>query len=111
MIYDSEERIMMLEHFRYTAQGSWVILLDATTLARRTGKDESYWPIGVTKSTLMCIILKVSKPPAWPSFPTHIETRAEKSILGSLVPWLKRLRCQCLTWTWTLPNRKKKRGK
>lgn len=60
-MYDSEERVMMLEHYRYTSQGSWVVLLDASTLARRTGKDESYWPIGVSKSTLLCLILKVSK--------------------------------------------------
>lgn len=59
MIYDSAERVMMLEHYRFTAQGSWVVLLDATQLARRAGKDESYWPIGVTGSTLMTIILKV----------------------------------------------------
>ena len=60
VIYDSTERLMMLEHYRFTAQGSWVVLLDATTLARRVGKDESYWPIGVTGSTLMAVILKVN---------------------------------------------------
>ena len=62
VIYDSSERIMMLEHYRFTAQGSWVVLLDAKNLARRVGKDESYWPTGVSNSTLMCIILKVQAP-------------------------------------------------
>ena len=50
---------MMLEHFRFTAQGAWVVLLDTTTLERRVGKDESYWPIGVSNSTFMAVILKV----------------------------------------------------
>lgn len=50
---------MMLEHYRFTAQGSWVVLLDATQLERRVGKDESYWPIGITGSVMMSIILKV----------------------------------------------------
>lgn len=59
MIYDSLERVMMLEHYRFTSQGSWALMLDTSTLERRTGKDESYWPIGVTNNTLMCIILKV----------------------------------------------------
>ncbi|KAH8119330.1 WD40 repeat-like protein [Phellopilus nigrolimitatus] len=67
VIYDSSERIMMLEHFRFTAQGSWAVLLDATQLARRAGKDESYWPIGVTKSIMMCIILKGRE--GYPGFP------------------------------------------
>ena len=59
VVYDSSERLMMLEHFRFTSQGSWAVLLDATQLERRKGKEESYWPIGVSKNTVMCIILKV----------------------------------------------------
>lgn len=50
----------MLEHFRFTAQGSWAVLLDAKSLERRQGKDESYWPVGVSKSLFICIILKVT---------------------------------------------------
>ena len=59
VIYDSSERLMILEHFRFTSQGSWAVLLDATKLERRVGKDESYWPTGVSRDAMMCIILKV----------------------------------------------------
>ncbi|EJD03058.1 WD40 repeat-like protein [Fomitiporia mediterranea MF3/22] len=75
VIYDSVERIMMLEHYRFTAQGSWVVLLDATQLARRDGKDEAYWPIGVTGSTLMTIILKGRE--AYPGFPRPLAQEIE----------------------------------
>ncbi|KAI5120641.1 hypothetical protein M0805_007978 [Coniferiporia weirii] len=67
VIFDSAERLMMLEHFRFTAQGTWAVLLDATQLERRVGKDESYWPTGVTKSTMMCVILKGRE--EYPGFP------------------------------------------
>ena len=58
---------MMLEHFRFTAQGSWIVMCDTKQLARRVGKDESYWPVGVSKSTLMAIILKGRE--EYPGFP------------------------------------------
>lgn len=67
VIYDSAERLMMLEHYRFTAQGSWVVLLEAKQLSRRAGKDESYWPVGVSKSTLMAVILKGKE--EYPGFP------------------------------------------
>jgi chromosome transmission fidelity protein 4 len=48
-------------------QGRWIPLLDTNTLARRQGKEESYWPIGLSGNLLMCLILKGREEyPAWP---------------------------------------------
>jgi chromosome transmission fidelity protein 4 len=49
----------MLDRFRQPTQARWVPLLDTNTLARKEGKDESYWPVGVTGNKFMCLILKV----------------------------------------------------
>jgi chromosome transmission fidelity protein 4 len=38
---------------------TWARIMDTNLLERREGKDESYWPIGITGSTFMCLILKV----------------------------------------------------
>ena len=42
-------------------------MLDTNTLARREGKDESYWPVGVSLTEFSCIILKVSELHSLPS--------------------------------------------
>ncbi|KAH7108144.1 hypothetical protein BKA62DRAFT_681220 [Auriculariales sp. MPI-PUGE-AT-0066] len=57
-IYDSEGLMSILDRFRRPTQGRWVPILDATKLERRKGKDESYWPIGLSSENFMCIILK-----------------------------------------------------
>lgn len=58
-MYDSNGLLSILDRFRRPTQARWIPLLDTTSLARRQGKDESYWPIGVSGSLFMCIILKV----------------------------------------------------
>ncbi|KAF8308558.1 hypothetical protein DL93DRAFT_2063848 [Clavulina sp. PMI_390] len=57
-IYDSLGVLYILDRFRRPTQGRWVPLLDTNTLARREGKDESYWPVGSTLTEFSCIILK-----------------------------------------------------
>ncbi|ELU41952.1 WD40 domain-containing protein [Rhizoctonia solani AG-1 IA] len=36
----------------------WVPVLDSNMLSRRVGKDETYWPVGLSSSQFHCIILK-----------------------------------------------------
>jgi chromosome transmission fidelity protein 4 len=47
-----------MPRFRVPLRAMWSRLLDTNALERRQGKDESYWPVGVTKDTMMCLILK-----------------------------------------------------
>lgn len=47
-------------NFRRPNRASWARLLDTNILERKQGKDESYWPIGLSKDVFMCLILKVS---------------------------------------------------
>jgi len=38
---------------------TWARVMDTDLLERREGKEESYWPIAISGSTFMCLILKV----------------------------------------------------
>lgn len=113
MIYDSAERLMILEHYRFTAQGAWAVLLDATTLARREGKDESYWPVGVSKSTFMCIILKVrlvSEFTIEEMLMRYLFFREGRSTRAFRDRSLKILISKCHIWKWTVRKHRKKNG-
>lgn len=59
-MYDSSGLLSILHRHRRPGQARWVPLLDTATLARKEGKQESYWPVGVTTKHLTCVILKVS---------------------------------------------------
>jgi chromosome transmission fidelity protein 4 len=59
-MYDSTGMLSALDRARRPMQARWVPMLDTNTLARREGKQESYWPVGVHDAFLMCVILKVS---------------------------------------------------
>ena len=66
-MYDSAGILSVLDRFRRPMQGRWIPILDTNTLARRQGKDESYWPIGLSGTLFMCLILKGREEyPAWP---------------------------------------------
>lgn len=60
VIYDSSGILNALPRFRLPFQATWNRILNTNSLDRREGKDESYWPVGVSGETFMCLILKVA---------------------------------------------------
>lgn len=59
-MYDSNGLISILDRSRRPRQARWLPALDTQTLARREGKQEDYWPVGVSDKAAHVIILKVS---------------------------------------------------
>ncbi|WWC59498.1 uncharacterized protein I303_102054 [Kwoniella dejecticola CBS 10117] len=63
-MYDSAGLLSTLDRYRRPGQARWIPLLDTTSL-RKEGRQESYWPVGVTSSHFSCIILKGSEKEPW----------------------------------------------
>jgi chromosome transmission fidelity protein 4 len=57
-VYDSVGVMYLMPRFRIPLRGTWLRILDTKKLERRQGKDESYWPVGLSEDTFMCLILK-----------------------------------------------------
>lgn len=51
--------LSLLDLSRHPGQGKWLVALEMHEMARREGKDETYWPIGVNDKHVNAIILKV----------------------------------------------------
>ena len=59
-MFDSNGLLSILDRFAVPTQARWVPLLDTNTLERRVDKEETYWPVGITNTQMIYIILKVS---------------------------------------------------
>ena len=57
-MYDSAGVVYLMPRFRIPLRGTWVRILDTEKLERKQGKDESYWPVGLSEDSFMCLILK-----------------------------------------------------
>lgn len=57
-VYDSAGVVYLMPRFRIPLRGTWMRILDTEKLERKQGKDESYWPVGLSEDTFMCLILK-----------------------------------------------------
>ena len=69
-MYDSNGFLSALERSRRPGQARWVPMLETASMARREGKTESYWPVGISNTDFVCIILKGGE--QHPYFPVPI---------------------------------------
>ncbi|KAG9042191.1 hypothetical protein FS837_011177 [Tulasnella sp. UAMH 9824] len=74
-MYDSAGYMYILDRFRRPTQGRWVLLMNTNLLARKVGKEETYWPVGLSTKEFLCIILKGRD--RYPGFPRPITQQIE----------------------------------
>lgn len=77
-MYDSNGVLSILDRSRRPKQARWVPVLDTNNLARREGKQESYWPVGLTDQHAHVIILKGEE--HYPQFPTPLFQELELQV-------------------------------
>jgi len=60
-MYDSDGMLSILDRSRRRGQARWTPLVDTKALVKKEGGNQtSYWPVGVSDSQMMCVVLKVS---------------------------------------------------
>ena len=74
-MYDSNGVLSLLDRSRRPRQARWVPALDSRQLSRREGKQESYWPVGVSEQHAHAVILKGNN--RFPGFPTPLMQELE----------------------------------
>lgn len=83
VMYDSEGLLSVLDRFRRPGQARWVPLFDGGAAAAGKGvKKERYWPVGVTRSHMSCIILKGNETEPWFPRPLIQEIELRMPLLG-----------------------------
>ncbi|EIW71228.1 hypothetical protein TREMEDRAFT_28047 [Tremella mesenterica DSM 1558] len=80
-MFDSTGLLSVLDRFRRPGQARWVPLLD-TTLLRKEGRKESYWPVGVSATHMSCVILKGNEKEPWFPRPLIQEIELQMPLLG-----------------------------
>ncbi|CAO3696706.1 unnamed protein product [Rhizopus stolonifer] len=65
--YDSDSVLRVLHRQRRPHQGTWLPIFDGKAYARSMQRSDRYWPVGVLRDRLMCIILRGEN--KYPFFP------------------------------------------
>jgi chromosome transmission fidelity protein 4 len=66
VMYDSAGLLSVLDRYRRPGQARWVPLFDGTAAAAvKTGKREGYWPVGVSRTHMSCVLLRGSETEPW----------------------------------------------
>jgi len=82
-IYDSAGLLSVLDRFRRPGQARWVPLFDGAAAAGiKPNKRESYWPVGVSRTYLSCVLLKGQETEPWFPRPLIQEVDLRMPLLG-----------------------------
>ncbi|KAI9249000.1 WD40-repeat-containing domain protein [Sporodiniella umbellata] len=65
--YDSQSILRVLHRQRRPNQGTWVPIFDGKVYAKSIERSEKYWPVGVLRDRLMCVVLRGEN--KYPFFP------------------------------------------
>lgn len=66
-VFDTAGVLRVLQRQRRPDQGCWVPVFNGKVHAAQLGKTEKYWPVGVLRDRLMCVVLRGNNP--YPFFP------------------------------------------